>query len=186
MARTFGNPFETNILVKCAEDGDIIKSFFVHELPPNCDIHHLRERIAELGVPFDGDWVLVKLLPDESFVVLKDGKNLKDYLIECWDCIYIRPAHECHARPLNFMQRISKLGKLCFGIKSIESRYASAPVSPITADKPNNVLKRVSPSALNLQQYKERCLSSTSLFSTFSNENHNSAEARQLRIRTIV
>ncbi|KAJ2559426.1 hypothetical protein EV175_000341 [Coemansia sp. RSA 1933] len=174
MARTYGSPFETNVLVKCQRDGTVIKSFFVHELAPNCGIHELRARIMEMGIPFEEHWELVKVLPNGSFVVLKDRKRFSDYHIDCWDSIYVRPATECAAYPPNIVQKISKFGLKMLGIKSIESRTSmSVPVSPVQGAggfMQVNEAKRISPSALNLQQYKERCMSSTSLLSTYDEQ----------------
>ncbi|KAJ2402614.1 hypothetical protein GGI23_000583 [Coemansia sp. RSA 2559] len=176
MARTYGSPFETNVLVKCQRNGKVVKSFFVHELAPNCEIHELRSRADEMGVPFDMNWEMVKVLPNGSFVVLKDRKRFSDYHIGCWDSIYVRPASECAAYPPNIVQKISKFGLKMLGIKRIESRTSmSVPVSPVSGSSGMvqvNAAKRISPSALNLRQYKEKCMSSSSLLSTLSDHNH--------------
>ncbi|KAJ2563241.1 hypothetical protein IW140_006182 [Coemansia sp. RSA 1813] len=164
-------PFETNVLVKCQKGGDIVKSFFIHELAPNCEIQELRTRAIEMGIPFDEHWELVKVLPNGSFVVLKDSKKFSDYHIDCWDSIYVRPMSECIVYPPNIVQKLSKFGLKILGIKSVESRTSmSAPASPTKGNSgmPFNEAKRISPSALNLQQYKEKCLSSSSLLSTLS------------------
>ncbi|KAJ2758197.1 hypothetical protein H4S06_002812 [Coemansia sp. BCRC 34490] len=174
MNKIYGNPFETNVLVKCERRGVVVKSFFVHELSPNCEVSELRSRVEAVGVPLGEAWELVKVLPSGEFVVLKDSKALGDYRIECWDSVHVRPAAECAAKSPSFGQKISRLGLKVLGIKRVESRTSmSAPVSPAhcatfttamaAAGGAPNEVRRISPSALNLQQYKEKRLSSTSL-----------------------
>ncbi|KAJ2779026.1 hypothetical protein GGI15_004004 [Coemansia interrupta] len=91
-----GNPFETNILVKCEHPlGCVVKSFFVHELAPNSTVGQLRQRIREAGVPLAEPWDLV--LRSEAGgkrrgqKVLGDAGCFDDYGIRCWDCVYVVP-----------------------------------------------------------------------------------------------
>ncbi|KAJ2368292.1 hypothetical protein IW150_005451 [Coemansia sp. RSA 2607] len=92
-----GNPFETNVLVKCEHHGRIVKSFFVHELSPNGTVGHLRQRIAEIGVPWAEPWDLVLRTPHTRGAkrkvdrVLCDEKRFDDYGIRCWDCVHVVP-----------------------------------------------------------------------------------------------
>ncbi|KAJ1812234.1 hypothetical protein LPJ56_005572, partial [Coemansia sp. RSA 2599] len=94
-----GNPFETNVLVKYEKAQKTHKSYFIHELPPNCSIDHLRERIQQVGVPF-GPWELVyrqntKKPNKKRNIILSNKKSFDDYGIKCWDCIYVLPRSEC-------------------------------------------------------------------------------------------
>ncbi|KAJ2785347.1 hypothetical protein H4R18_000558 [Coemansia javaensis] len=87
-SKTYGNPFESNMLVRMAGQ----RSFFVHELPPDCSVAQLRERIRERAGKHHraGEWELY--LPRPDAVVLRDGRQLSDYGIRPWDCIHARPA----------------------------------------------------------------------------------------------
>ncbi|KAJ1944303.1 hypothetical protein GGF37_002257 [Kickxella alabastrina] len=95
----------------------MLKSFFVHELPPNCTISHLRERIAEVEIPFS-DWEMAFQNPrsahKKSFKILNSKKSFQDYDIQCWDCIYVRPRSESCA-PVSAGSTLY-LANICRGI----------------------------------------------------------------------
>ncbi|KAJ2705951.1 hypothetical protein FB645_002040 [Coemansia sp. IMI 203386] len=112
---TRGNPFETNVLVKYQQNQQIQKSYFIHELPPNCTIDHLRERIKQTGVPFS-DWELVykpqvcKKSMQKTFV-LNSKKTFDDYGIKCWDCVYVVPRNECQQGIVGAQKLLQRIGE---------------------------------------------------------------------------
>ncbi|KAJ2849995.1 hypothetical protein IWW36_002223 [Coemansia brasiliensis] len=76
------------------------QSFFIHELPPNSSIEHLRERIMEKNlVPFVS-WELY-ITEDKRKIVLDNDKVFSDYGIVRWDSVYVRDelAPESFQRP---------------------------------------------------------------------------------------
>ncbi|KAJ1643929.1 hypothetical protein LPJ64_004338 [Coemansia asiatica] len=109
-----GNPFETNVLVKYETNSKVQKSYFIHELPPNCSIEHLRERIEQVGVPFD-DWEIVfkhnsTRKQSKKVVLLNNKETFEDYGIKCWDSVYVVPRAECHTETGAHQKLLTRIG----------------------------------------------------------------------------
>ncbi|KAJ2715350.1 hypothetical protein H4R19_001251 [Coemansia spiralis] len=157
-AKTYGNPFEANVLVRVVGGGALQRSFFVHELPPDCPIGFLRERIEEKRamIPF-AQWEMC--LPSRNGPALCDDLRFSDYGIKPWDCIFVRPVASLPPRPKS--RRVSALAaSLPFRIKRSSPDYASSR-SATTVGGGSSARSRPSP-------YGYLDSAGTSLFSTES------------------
>ncbi|KAJ2769470.1 hypothetical protein IWQ56_002541 [Coemansia nantahalensis] len=87
--KPYASAVECNVLVRVV-GGGMQRSFFVHQLPADCRISVLRERIAERRtmIPF-ARWELC--LPHRRAAALRDGKRFSHYGIRPWDCVHVRP-----------------------------------------------------------------------------------------------
>ncbi|KAJ1742505.1 hypothetical protein LPJ78_002520 [Coemansia sp. RSA 989] len=105
--KTYGNPFETSLLIRLMRGNKQFQSFFIHELPPNGTIEHLRERVLEKNlVPFVS-WELY-VVKGRRKVVLDNDKVFSDYGIARWDSVYLRD----ELAPESFQRRSLACGRL--------------------------------------------------------------------------
>ncbi|KAJ2369916.1 hypothetical protein H4S01_000704 [Coemansia sp. RSA 2610] len=115
----YGNPFESNVLVRVTQNNHQVRSFFLHELPPNCPIDYLLERISAKQVMVSQWEAYVTHSRSGKPVVLEAGKTFADYGIRCWSCVYVRAKAErvglFRACGLLRPRALVALGKRCFG-----------------------------------------------------------------------
>ncbi|KAJ2725063.1 hypothetical protein GGI07_001531 [Coemansia sp. Benny D115] len=129
--KVYGNPFETNILIKCEKENIVKKSFFVHDLPPNCTVSELREQVSQKDIPFD-DWDLVLKKQNtnpksnaskSSYLVLNDKKPIGHYEIKCWDTVFVTPRSE---RQKSSGDLVTRFGEMSSYINGLLAKFSTS------------------------------------------------------------